>query len=155
MLDALGTAKTIIGDELESKKAELAARLGEGKQVRILSYAGGAGQGKLTKSNDRELFHWSGVTVEDGGEKREYLIDLFYNEVDPRSHNFHTQTGHFQFAALLPGTNSPHEKGPNGSYRFHEERLGDSKRSHSTTKSIKSSTSFSGTNGFSSVGASP
>lgn len=133
MLEALGEAQGIIGDELKSQEADLAARLGKGKTITILNYTGNAGKGGLTKRNDRELFHWNGVAVEDGEEKREYLIDLFYNEVDPKTYNFHSQIGRLQFAALQPVApdergESPHVK-IDGHWRFMEDRLGESHQS--------------------------
>ncbi len=134
MLEALGEAQSILGDELESREKELSARLGPGKKVETLPHAGTAGRGKLTRSNDRALFFWVGVAVTDGKERREYLIDLFHNEVDGRSGNFHSQIGHFQFAALqpvAPGEKgaSPHVAGDDGHWRFLGERLEDPRSS--------------------------
>ncbi len=132
MWEALREAQSILGDELKSREKELSAHLGPGKKVEILSHVGTAGKGKLIHSNDRKLFFWVGVAVTDSKERREYLIDLFHNEVE--SGNFHSQIGHFQFAALQPvppGKNgvSPHVVGDDGYWRFLEERLEDPKSS--------------------------
>lgn len=126
---ALKEAQRIIGEELKTRKRDMEARLGGNKALTILSHENRAGKGVLSGRNDREAFLWNGVTVTEGEEKREYLIDLFFNEVDERTGNFHTQLGHLQFAALLPGKDGPHEMTEGGVYRFNENRLKDSGQS--------------------------
>lgn len=139
MIGALKKAQSLIWEELDARKSDLKAKLGDGKAVEVLSNEGKSGNGEFKGSNDRQLFRWVGVKVTENGESREYLIDLFYNDIG--SNNFHSQIGHFQFAALLPvkegeRARSPHErlsgtKTPEGEwetrvFRFNDHRVKDS-----------------------------
>lgn len=139
MIGALKKAQRLIWEELDARKSDLKAKLGDGKAVEVLSNEGKSGKGQFGGGDDRQLFRWAGVKVTEKGESREYLIDLFYNDIG--SNNFHSQIGHFQFAALLPvkegkRANSPHKqlsetKTPEGErearvFRFNDHRVKDS-----------------------------
>ena len=59
----------------------------------IPKYDGKTGIGVNTSKNDRRLFVW--VPIQDKG--KEYLITLFYSEIDKKSGNCHSQVGRIQF----------------------------------------------------------
>ncbi len=62
------------------------------------------GIGRNTQSNDRSMYMWISVEV-DGNE---FLIDLFYSEIDSKTGNCHCQIGRIEFVKGL-NNNSPNE----------------------------------------------
>lgn len=71
---------------------EALGELGD-KNFNIPKYDGKKGIGVNTKYNDRRLFVWIPIFVND----EEYLITLFLNEIDEKSGNCHSQIGRIQF----------------------------------------------------------
>lgn len=67
--------------------------LSEKNKFIIPKYDGKTGVGVNTIKNDRRLFVWIPINYKDN----EYLITLFYNEIDERSGNCHSQIGRVQF----------------------------------------------------------
>lgn len=117
MMEALGDAQELIWEKLNERRDSIESRFGKDGKAEISfptqKYAKqyNVGKGKAQDNMNRQLFRWAGISISEGGETREYLIDLFYNEIG--SNNFHSQIGHFQFAALRPvtgkkGGQSPH-----------------------------------------------
>ena len=67
--------------------------LQEHTNFKIPKYDGKTGVGTNRSKNDRRLFVWVPILFKG----KEYLITLFYNEIDKKSGNCHSQIGRIQF----------------------------------------------------------
>ncbi|MGH4119333.1 hypothetical protein [Clostridium sp.] len=77
----------------KSAQKRIIEALQEHNNFNIPRYDGKTGIGANTSKNDRRLFVW--VPIYDKG--NEYLITLFYSEIDKKSGNCHSQVGRIQF----------------------------------------------------------
>jgi len=82
--------------------------------------------GIKTKKNDYRDYYW--ITVYVGSST--YWITLFYNDLDEKSGNFHTQTGRIQFWKNIQftskkGIGSPNRKDIDGKWYFCSENSQD------------------------------
>lgn len=77
----------------KSAQKRIIEALQEYSNFDIPKYDGRTGIGVETSKNDRRLFVW--IPIRDKG--TEYLITLFYSEIDKKSGNCHTQIGRIQF----------------------------------------------------------
>lgn len=116
MMQALGDAQDLIWEKLNERRDSIESWFGKDGKAEISIPVQNdeekpkSGNGIAKDNMDRQLFRWAGISISEGGETREYLIDLFYNEIG--SNNFHSQIGHFQFAALRPVTGKGSGKSP-------------------------------------------
>ncbi len=84
--------ETLISLQKRAQKRIIEALL-EHSNFNVSKYDGKKGIGTYTSKNDRRLFVW--ISIVDGG--KEYLITLFYNEIDEKSGNCHSQVGRINF----------------------------------------------------------
>lgn len=71
------------------------------KKFNIPEYNGKTGIGVNSSINDRRVFAWVPIQAKD----KEYLITLFYSEIDKKSGNCHSQIGRIQFVKdIIPSS---------------------------------------------------
>ena len=91
-LTCAGCIEALNSLQLNAQKRIIEA-LQEYSSFDIPKYNGKTGIGVNTSKNDRKLFVW--IPIQNKG--KEYLITLFYSEIDKESGNCHSQVGRIRF----------------------------------------------------------
>lgn len=116
--DAFG----FIREEFAKEQKRIGCELNERANGAIVKVERGnckyGSRGVKTKKNDYRDFYWLSIRIQ----SRMYWITLFYNDVDSKSGNFHTQIGRIQFWKNIRcwevGIGTPHRKTENKHWYF-------------------------------------